>query len=83
MTQEKRIIMWLDHEYGEGNDNVKIVREALEKQIPISPDFTDDYCDIAVCQRCQQYEFECGTTTWQMAYCPNCGQAIDWSGVYE
>lgn len=57
----------------------QIAIEALEKQIPKKPEFTDDYYDVAVCPCCHQYEFERGTTTWQMAFCPNCSQAIDWS----
>ena len=34
MHQNQRIILYLDHTYGEGNENVKIAKAALEKQIP-------------------------------------------------
>mgnify|MGYP003296018135 CR=1 FL=1 len=53
--------------------------EALKKQIPKKPEYTDEYFDTAYCPNCGNYEFENGTATWGLKYCPECGQAIDWS----
>lgn len=55
----------------------------LEKQIPKVPYViagryfnSDLICDIWVCSDCNsEYELE----TERYDYCPNCGQAIDWS----
>lgn len=65
-----RIIMWLDNEYGEGNDNVKLVKAALEKQIPKLP--KEDgwlYCPVCGKDVCLE----------KPKYCSDCGQALDWS----
>ena len=55
-----------------GNLELKIVlSNALEKQIPKNPDLDDGvYCP------CCLHEFKVYSAT---RYCPNCGQAIDWS----
>lgn len=73
MHQNKRIIMWLNHEYGEGNDNVKIVIEALEKQIPKKvknvikrPNGKYGYCPV------------CNHALLKENYCHRCGNALDW-----
>ena len=51
---------------------------ALKKQIPKKP---KSYVDTGDC-----FEYECpkcrmtyGRVTWRVKYCPNCGQALDWS----
>lgn len=58
-----------------GNEEVmamKIAVEALEKQIPKNPDLDGGvYCP------CCLHEFKANYDT--TSYCPNCGQAIDWS----
>lgn len=76
MTQEGRIIFWLNNEYGEGNDNVKIVRAALEKQIPqkvnISLKGTTEWNTKCHCPMCRKDLFD------GQKYCSNCGQLIDW-----
>lgn len=57
--------------------------KALEKQIPKKPDLEGDgYCDgqlvydTWICPCCEErYEVDYD----KYDYCPNCGQAIDWS----
>lgn len=55
---------------------IDIADEAIRKQIPIKP--------VAVLGACDNPEYECkncGDTIPDNIYefCPNCGQAIDWS----
>lgn len=56
-----------------GNIELKIVlSNALEKQIPKKPDLDGGiYCPCCLHEFKENYD----TTS----YCPNCGQAIDWS----
>lgn len=56
-----------------GNLELKIVlSNALEKQIPKNPDLDGGvYCPCCLHEFKENYD----TTS----YCPNCGQAIDWS----
>lgn len=58
-----------------GNIELKIVlSNALEKQIPKKPDLDGGiYCPCCLHEFKENYD----TTS----YCPNCGQAIDWSDV--
>lgn len=57
--------------------------EALEKQIPKKPDFEGDgyadgqlVYDTWICPHCEKkYEVDYE----EYDFCPNCGQAIDWS----
>lgn len=50
----------------------EIAISALEKQIPKKPDLDGGvYCP------CCLHEFKANYNT--TSYCPNCGQAIDWS----
>lgn len=88
MTKEERIIYWLNNEYGEGNDNVKIVKAALEKQIPKKPYYEGDGYDDSgnliydtwICPNCEgRYEVDYEVHS----YCPTCGQSIDWSNLTE
>jgi len=67
--------------FGKGNgiSAFDLAIEALEKQIPKKPEYTDEYCDFAYCPNCEKGEFEFDTNTWEMKYCYECGQAIDWS----
>lgn len=67
------------------HDALVMAMEALEdeKQIPKAPDYEGDgYCDgelvydTWICPCCgMYYEVDYDNYT----YCPNCGQAIDWS----
>ena len=83
MHQNKRIIMWLQHEYGEGNDNVKTVIKALEKQIPkkvIEKRWIYTRCDCG-----HEFSVHHGDGYYSIPYeektnyCPDCGQKLDWS----
>lgn len=62
---------------------ITMCAEAAEKLTPKKPYVEGDgYCDGVlvydtwVCPNCDT-EYELETNTYQ--YCPNCGQAIDWS----
>lgn len=54
----------------------------LEKQIPKKPTFGDDEQDYICCPNCN-YELApmdaYGDYFGYFAYCPECGQALDWS----
>lgn len=57
---------------------------ALEKQIAKKPDVQQDNRnnDCMECPSCDSfigYECDCRDEHYQINYCPNCGQAIDWS----
>lgn len=95
MHQNKRIIMWLHEEFGEGNENVKIIIDALEKQIPKKPtnvrivegtvmqSISNSFNQEVPCE-IKMYRFIC-------PYCNrhisgryaikycDCGQKLDWS----
>ncbi len=65
---------------------VAIGMKALEKQIPKKPDYEGDgYADgeivyeYARCPVCGNDEFEEGVNNWGCKFCPDCGQALDWS----
>lgn len=62
---------------------------ALEKQIPQKPILEGDgyadgnpVYDIAYCPVCN-HDFEEGINDWGSAYCPDCGQALDWEETNE
>ncbi len=65
-------------------DCYKLIREALEKQIPkkpidkIDPMFGDIYI---VCSNCENTAIVNPFTHSIFKHCPNCGQALDWSGT--
>ena len=89
----ERAIEILDPEHREHYESIEPVNEAcrmgmeaLKKQIPeklyyegdgYDPDGKMVY-DIAKCQSCG-HEFEEGVNDWGSKYCPDCGQALDWS----
>ena len=61
----------------------KLIDVAIEKQIPKKPRFEGDgywrgelVYDTWICPNCDT-DYEVGPDTHK--YCPNCGQAIDWS----
>ena len=58
---------------GEHIKSIEIAIQALEKQIPKKPDFTEDK-QFALCPCCDMK----GLTDKQK-YCDNCGQKLDWS----
>ena len=61
----------------------EVIHKALEKQIPKKPDKykghkqNDYYC--AVCRYYLGDEMELKFAGLQPKFCPNCGQALDWS----
>ena len=73
-------------EDGKCTCNDAIVADALEKQIPIKPDFEqnlDDYTSRFIC-RCGKkiiVRHDSGVMDNHDApnYCSNCGQALDWN----
>ena len=71
----------------EYNQMLHCAEEALEKQIPKKPYyFGDGYAngmlvyDEARCPACE-CDFEEGMTNWGCKFCPDCGQALDWSDM--
>ncbi len=57
-----------------GTRVIKVAKNALKKQVSRVPDNLNE--DTWNCPHCgKQYE-----TEDNYYYCPNCGQAIDWSG---
>ena len=89
MTYEdaKAIIGNLVYEYRLSGDRLlawDIVMEALEKQIPQTPNYEGDgyingelIYDTWICPCCgRYYELDCND---DYVYCPHCGQRIDWS----
>ena len=65
---------------------LEVAVSALEKQIPMKPDywgdgFDDDgniIYDQAKCPVCG-HDFEYGINEWGSKFCQDCGQALDWS----
>ena len=58
--------------------------KALEKQIANKPyvqqdDRNNDCMECPFCDSFIGYECDCRDEHYQIDYCPNCGQAIDWS----
>lgn len=61
-----------------------------EKATPIRPNYEGDgydengnmIYDIAHCPKCE-HTFEEGVNDWGSAYCPDCGQRLDWSPYPE
>ena len=61
-------------------EEIKISIEALKKQIPKKPTRTRGKYGHTECACCGWVvESFCGDLE-QYPFCPNCGQAIDWSG---
>ena len=73
--------------YGEhAMPTYKMAIQALEKQIPKKPYVVDDEYkgECCMCSNCDEfivYKDDCKLKQYQKAYCPNCGQALDWSDV--
>ena len=69
----------------ETNEDVElagIAIEALEKQIPKKPLAGIDFMgnEFRICCECSTIVKD---GKWEVKYCPDCGQAIDWSGKNE
>ncbi len=50
--------------------NLELLEELVERATPKKP---YDKCDYYICPNCSNDRCVCGK------FCPNCGQAIDWS----
>ena len=57
-------------------DACRLAIEALEKQIPKSPIYTNEGT-VTRCPNCEAIHFRCLPTV-KIDYCVRCGQAIDW-----
>ena len=63
------------------------VKKAVEKQEPKKPTYEADgygedgnlIYDRAICPNCDNDDFEYDINNWGCKYCPDCGQALDWS----
>jgi len=61
--------------------------KALNKQIPTKPEYEGDgydengnlIYDMAKCPNCGNDDFEYDINNWGCQFCPDCGQALDWS----
>lgn len=67
----------------EVNEAAEKAVEALEKQIPKKPEmeqnrYDDDCWECPSCGSFLGYEIECREESYQMNYCPCCGQKISW-----
>lgn len=70
---------------GEVDSALTIIKNALDKQAPMRPDYiADGYADGLLCYDYAQcpicgHDFEYGTNDWGSDYCSDCGQKLDWS----
>lgn len=62
---------------------IEELREAREKQVPKKPEYKI-LKSLPSCPNCGEVnlvqENEYGNVRWYNKFCPDCGQAIDWSG---
>ena len=65
---------------------VGLACQALDKQIPKKPEYSGDgysdgklVYDYAKCPTCGNDNFEYDINNWGCKFCPDCGQALDWS----
>lgn len=68
------------------NKACELACKALEKQIPKKPEYYGNgysggklVYDYAKCPVCGRNDFEYDINNWGCKYCPDCGQALDWS----
>ena len=64
-------------EYQDWLTAMNIVSEALDKQIPQKPIYTNEGT-VTRCPVCEAIHFHC-LPSLEVDYCARCGQAIDWS----
>lgn len=65
-------------------ENLEVVIEALEKQVPKKVDFEEDVTEdmCAECPSCGSflgYQVDCLDENYQLDYCQHCGQKLDWT----
>ena len=70
--------------FGNQKEAFSVAINALEKQIAKKPyvqqnDRNNDCLECPSCDSFIGYECDCRDEHYQIGYCPNCGQAIDWS----
>lgn len=85
MTLERAIEI-LDPEHREHYDSIETVNEACRMGMEaigyrISKKATHPYehCINAQCPACGDWEWSTYKSRWKPNFCPNCGQALDWS----
>ena len=66
-------------------ERLETVKSELEKMIPTQPRYEADgyyngalVYDMAYCPKCD-HDFEYNINDWGSKFCPDCGQALDWS----
>jgi len=68
-------------------EELKITREALIKQVAKKPREHYNWCDLSEDEKLETPRWYCescdGVIEENYNYCPNCGQALDWSGEDE
>lgn len=85
----KSRIALIDREYKnkakEYREVLQMAVDAIDKQVPMQPRYEGDgYCDgelvydMAYCPKCD-HDFEYNINDWGSKFCPDCGQALDWS----
>lgn len=67
----------LQIEYQEWLAAIQMVEEALDKQIPKKPIYTNEGT-VTRCPVCKAIHLRCMSSV-EVDYCERCGQAIDWS----
>lgn len=68
-------------------EHFEFVENAIEKQTPKKPYYWGDgydkngnlIYDQAKCPACGNDDYEEGINNWGRKFCPDCGQALDWS----
>lgn len=68
------------------NEACLIACKALEKQIAKKPEmqqnrYDDDCWECSSCGAFLGYEIDCREESYQMNYCPHCGQKISWEEI--
>ena len=68
--------------YDRDKEALELAIQAVEKQIPQEPLGGSDYSgnDYMICRNCSAIVED---DDWRATYCPDCGQALDWSGEDE
>lgn len=62
------------------NKACRVAVKALKKQIPKKTTHPYKYCLNHQCSTCGDWEWSTYISgKWKPNYCPNCGQALDWS----
>lgn len=63
------------------NEDMKVIKELVDKETPMKPKnkYKIDF-GVGNCGDCLKCE---SLVNYQMAYCPGCGQKIDWSDDNE